>query len=101
RANDNMTTAPAAADLIPVFQIVSSSTIGDSDAEDMESAIVQNQDMISYWMNLDSPIDYVAILLYIGGVALIIMHFVANKDDEEGFEAQPAESESEDSEPAE
>ena len=99
RANDNMTTAPAAADLIPVFQIVSSSTIGDSDAEDMESAIVQNQDMISYWMNLDSPIDYVAILLYIGGVALIIMHFVANKDDEEGSEAQPAESESEDSEP--
>jgi hypothetical protein len=50
-------------------------------------------------MNLDSPIDYVAILLYIGGVALIIMHFVANKDDEEGSEAQPAESESEDSEP--
>jgi hypothetical protein len=101
RANGNMATAPAATDLVPVFQIVSSSTIEDSDAEDMESAIVQNQDMISYWMNLDSPIDYVAILLYIGGVALIIMHFVANKDDEEGFEAQPAESESEDSEPAE
>jgi hypothetical protein len=99
RNSNNMTTAPLATDLVPVFQISRNSMIADSDAEDMESAIVQNQDMISYWMNFDSPIDFVAILLYIGGVALIIMHFVANKDDEEGFEAQPAESESEDSEP--
>jgi hypothetical protein len=90
RANDNMATAPAATDLVPVFQIVSSSTIGDSDAEDMESAIVQNQDMISYWMNFDSAIDFVAILLYIGGVAMIIMHFIANKDEEDGSEATEA-----------
>ena len=104
RDNANMTTAPAATDLVPVFQISSSSTIGDSDAEDMESAIVQNQEMISYWMNFDSPIDFVALLLYIAGVAMIIMHFVAKTEDDEASEATESvaeESVAEESEAAE
>ena len=35
-------------------------------------------------MNFDNGFDYVALLLYIGGVALIIMHFVMSgqKEDE-------------------
>ena len=90
RANDNMATAPAATDLVPVFQISSSSTIGDSDAEDMESAIVQNQDLISYWMNFDSAIDFVALLLYLVGFGMVIMHFVAKTEDEDGTEATEA-----------
>ena len=100
RAHTNMSTAPLMSDLTPVFQISSSSTIGDSDAEDMESAIVQNQDLISYWMNFDSAIDYVALLLYIAGIAMIIMHFVAKKDDDgdgsEATESVADESEAED-----
>jgi hypothetical protein len=90
RANDNMATAPAATDLVPVFQISSSSTIGDSDAEDMESAIVQNQDLISYWMNFDSAVDFVALLLYLAGFGMVIMHFVTNNDEEDETEATEA-----------
>ena len=63
-------------DLQPVFQIVQGSEIADDDAEDMESAIVQNQEYMGWWMNFDNGFDYVALLLYIGGAALIIMHYV-------------------------
>ena len=42
----------------------------------MESAIVQNQEFMGWWMNFDNGFDYLALLLYIGGVALVIMHFV-------------------------
>ena len=42
----------------------------------MESAIIQNQEFMGWWMNFDNGFDYVALLLYIGGVALVIMHFV-------------------------
>ena len=75
---------PAMTDLQPVFQIVQGSEIEDGDAEDMESAIVQNQEFMGWWMNFDNGFDYVALLLYIGGVALIIMHFVMSgqKEDE-------------------
>ena len=83
RENSDMNTAPASTDLIPVFEIVSSSMIADSDAADMESAIVQNQDIISYWTNFDSPIDFVALLLYLAGVGMIVMHFVAKTEDED------------------
>ena len=83
RNNNNMTTAPLATDLVPVFQISRNSMIADSDAADMESAIVQNQDIISYWTNFDSPIDFVALLLYLAGVGMIVMHFVAKTEDED------------------
>ena len=58
------------------FQIVQGSEIADDDAEDMESAIVQNQEYMGWWMNFDNGFDYVALLLYIGGAALIITHYV-------------------------
>ena len=95
RNSNNMTTAPLATDLVPVFQISRNSMIADSDATDMESAIVQNQDSISYWTNFDSPIDFVALLLYLVGVGMIVMHFVAKTEDEDVSESaeEPVEDE--------
>jgi hypothetical protein len=83
RTGLDLATAPEMTDLQPVFEIQLSSEIEDDDAEDMESAIVQNQEYMGWWTNFDNGFDYVALLLYIGGVALIIMHFVmAGKDEE-------------------
>jgi len=83
RGQFDRATTPATADLQPVFQIVQSSEIGDSDAEDMESSIVQNQNGLSYWTNFDVPTDYVALLLYLGAVACLVLAAMAmNKEDE-------------------
>ena len=84
RTGTDLASTPAMTDLQPVFQIVQGSEIEDDDAEDMESAIVQNQEIMGWWMNFDNGFDYVALLLYIGGVALIVMHFVmaGQKEDE-------------------
>ncbi len=84
REETNRSTDPTMDDLQPVFQIVQGSEIEDADAEEMESGIVQNQEYMGWWMNFDTPVDYGALLLYIGGVALIIMHFVMSgqKEDE-------------------
>jgi len=87
RTGLDLASTPAMTDLQPVFQIVQGSEIEDDDAEDMESAIVQNQEFMGWWMNFDNGFDYVALLLYIGGVALIIMHFVmAGQKKDEMFE---------------
>ena len=87
RTGTDLASTPAMSDLQPVFQIVQSSEIEDGDAEDMESAIVQNQEYMGWWMNFDNGFDYVALLLYIGGVALVIMHFVmAGQKKDETFE---------------
>ena len=86
RTGLDMASPPNMSDLQPVFEIQLSSEIEDDDAEDMESAIVQNQEYMGWWMNFDNGFDYVALLLYIGGVALIIMHFVmAGKDEEKDY----------------
>ncbi len=84
RTGTDLASTPAMTDLQPVFQIVQGSEIEDGDAEDMESAIIQNQEFMGWWMNFDNGFDYVALLLYIGGVALIVMHFVmaGQKEDE-------------------
>ena len=84
RTGTDLASTPTMDDLQPVFQIVQGSEIEDDDAEDMESAIVQNQEFMGWWMNFDNGFDYVALLLYIGGVALIVMHFVmaGQKEDE-------------------
>ena len=83
RGQMDRATTPAMTDLQPVFQIVQSSEIGDSDAEDMESAIVQNQNGLSYWTNFDVPTDYIALLLYLGAVACLVLAAMAtNKEDE-------------------
>ena len=76
RAHTSQASAPSMSDLEPVFEIKSSSMIGDDDAEEMESAIVQNQDMLSYWTNFDSWIDWVTLLFWVGGIAMIAMGMI-------------------------
>ena len=85
RAHGSQASTPSASDLVPVFEIHSSSMIEDSDAEEMESAIVQNQDKMTYWTNFDSWIDYVTLLFWVGGIAMIGMGMVgaANAPTEE------------------
>ena len=60
-----MATAPSMDDLVPVFQIESSSMIEDEDAAQMESAIVQNQNYFTYWMNFDTGLDSIPLLLWV------------------------------------
>ena len=84
RTGTDLASTPAMTDLQPVFQIVQGSEIEGDDAEEMESAIVQNQEYMGWWMNFDNTFDFVALLLYIGGFAMIAMHFVMagqKKDD--------------------
>ena len=73
------------ADLDPVFEIQSSSMIADDDAETMESSIVQNQDRMTYWTNFDSWVDYVTLLFWVGGIAMVAMGTIgaANTSTEE------------------
>ncbi|MGB1799001.1 MAG: hypothetical protein ACPHM4_06965, partial [Candidatus Poseidoniaceae archaeon] len=75
RTGTDLASTPAMSDLQPVFQIVQGSEIEDGDAEEMESSIVQNQEFMGWWMNFDNGFDYVGLLLYVGGIALVIMHF--------------------------
>jgi len=67
----SMNEAPAFTDLQPVFKIVSTGTIGDADAEDLESKIVQNQEFFGYWSNFDNIADYITLLFYIAAVGCI------------------------------
>jgi hypothetical protein len=105
RAHTSQATAPSMSDLVPVFEIKSSSMIGDSEAEDMESAIVQNQDKMTYWTNFDSWIDYVTLLFWVGGIAMIGMGMVgaanASSDEEEKDFSASAEETSTEEAPAE
>ena len=50
---------------MPVFEIQSSSMIGDLDAETMESSIVQNQNHFTYWMNFDTPFDLLPFFIWL------------------------------------
>ena len=78
-----MTTAPTMDNLTKVFEIKSSSTIEEDDAEKMESSIVQNQNGLSYWTNFDVPTDYIALLLYLGAVVCLVLAAMAvNKEEE-------------------
>ena len=90
RAHTNQASEPSMSDLVPVFQIKSASMIGASDAEDMESAIVTNQDGMAYWTNFDHPIDYLTLLFWIGGIALIAIGMIsaanAPEDETEAME---------------
>ena len=78
RDGKSMQTKPTMADLIPVFEIKSKSVIGDEDAEEMESAIIQNQDYFTYWMNFDTILDLIPLIMWLVGIlvtpaALIMM----------------------------
>ena len=95
----NRATAPMMSDLQPVFQIVQSSEIEDDDAEDMESAIVTNQNALSYWTNFDVPTDYVALLLYLGALTCLVLGVMALGNEEEeakDYSSETAEAESSD-----
>ena len=85
REHTNQASQPTMADLDPVFEIQSSSMIADDDAETMESSIVQNQDRMTYWTNFDSWVDYVTLLFWVGGIAMVAMGTVgaANTSTEE------------------
>jgi hypothetical protein len=61
----SMNEAPAIDDLQPVFMIVSTGEISDSDAESLESAIVTNQELLNYWTNFDTSADYITLLFYV------------------------------------
>ncbi len=65
RNSKNMQTEPNMKDLVPVFEIKSSSEIGDEDAEEMESAIVQNQNYFTYWMNFDTFLDMIPFIIWL------------------------------------
>ena len=78
RDGNNMKTEPTMSELIPVFEIKSLSVIGDEDAEEMESAIIQNQNYVTYWMNFDTILDLLPLLIWLVGIlvtpaALIMM----------------------------
>ena len=68
----DMATPPTMEDMVPVFQIQSASMIGDDDAEEMESAIVQNQNYFTFWSNFDTGLDFIPLFLWIFGISLVI-----------------------------
>ncbi|MDE0574785.1 MAG: hypothetical protein OSB32_04300 [Candidatus Poseidoniales archaeon] len=72
RDGNDMVTPPAMDDMVPVFQIQSASIIGDEDAEQMESAIVQNQNYFTFWSNFDTGLDFIPLFLWIFGISLLI-----------------------------
>ena len=105
REHTNQASVPTMADLDPVFEIQSSSMIADDDAETMESSIVQNQDKMTYWTNFDSWIDYVTLLFWVGGIAMIGMGMVgaanaSSEEEEKDFSASAEEAPAEET-PAE
>jgi len=85
---NDMKTEPEMSDLVPVFEIKSSSIIEDDDAEKMESSIVQNQNYFTYWMNFDTFFDLIPFLMWSMSVlfitsSIIMMVREQGMDDEE------------------
>ena len=72
RDGNDMAIPPSMEDMVPVFQIESASMIGDGDAAQMESAIVQNQNYFTFWTNFDTGVDYIPLFLWIFGISLLI-----------------------------
>ena len=72
RDGNDMVTPPTMEDMVPVFQIESASMIGDDDAAQMESAIVQNQNYFTFWSNFDTGLDFIPLFLWIFGISLLI-----------------------------
>mgnify|MGYP006082897887 CR=1 FL=1 len=95
RAGNDMKSNPLMDDLVPIFEIQSSSMIGDEDAEEMESAIVQNQNYFTYWMNFDTFLDLIPLLLWAAGILFISAFFIMNlneqidsEEDDEDYEIE-------------
>ena len=77
-----MKSEPKILDLVPVFEIKSSSIISDEDAETMESSIVQNQNYFTYWMNFDTPLDLIPFLVWSITFIFITASFVMMRNDQ-------------------
>ncbi len=71
RQGNQMQSQPTFNDLVPVFEIQSSSEIADEDAEKMESAIIQNQNYFTYWMNFDTSLDFIPFLTWLLAIGFI------------------------------
>jgi hypothetical protein len=86
RQGNQMQSQPNFIDLVPVFEIRSSSVIGDEDAAKMESAIIQNQNFFTYWMNFDTLLDFIPFMLWllaIGFIATAIVRTLKGKAPEQ------------------
>ena len=79
----SMNEAPTIDDLQPVFKIVSTGEISDSDAESLESLIVTNQETFGYWTNFDNIVDYITVMIYLGAVVAIVNGVRLMMSDEE------------------
>ena len=98
-----MNEAPTVDDLQPVFKIVSSGEITDSDAEDLESKIVTNQEYFGYWSNFDNPIDTITVLFYLLALVSIangVRLMMSEDESDEAMKAEAAPAEEESSEEA-
>lgn len=73
REMGNQATAPTMDDLQPVFIIKTSGELSDSDADSLQSAIYTNQEYFGYWTNFDHPIDFITLIFYVAGVAMLVM----------------------------
>ena len=71
RQGNQMQSKPTVGDLIPIFEIQSSSVIGDEDAKKMESAIIQNQNHFTYWMNFDTLLDFIPLTMWLVAIGFI------------------------------
>ena len=76
RQGNEMQSQPNFNDLVPVFEIRSSSVIGDEDADKMESAIIQNQNYLTYWMNFDTLLDFIPFMMWLLAIGFIYTSIV-------------------------
>ena len=82
RDGTDMKTEPKMSDLVPVFEIKSSSIIADEDAETMQSSIVQNQNYFTYWMNFDTSLDLIPFLMWSISLIFITASIVMLKNEQ-------------------
>ena len=82
RDGTDMKTEPKMSDLVPVFEIKSSSIIADEDAETMQSSIVQNQNYFTYWMNFDTSLDLIPFLMWSISLIFITASIVMMKNEQ-------------------
>ena len=95
---NDMKNEPRMSDLVPVFEIKSSSTIEDDDAERMESSIVQNQDYFTYWMNFDTYFDLIPFLMWAITILFItssVIMMLREEHEDEELEIEDIEFENE------
>ena len=96
RDGNDMKTKPNMGDLVPVFEIKSVSVIGDEDAEEMESAIIQNQNYFTYWMNFDTFPDLIPLVMWLVGILFTTIPIVMMLKEPEELEEEVEVSEIED-----